>query len=131
MKVNTAAVIDFLCSLSKTDRITVFKRALNQVSEDERFAVIKSCLDNFSTKNKRKLITLISSSLLTPTRYAAIDRWMESIFSNHFEYTPYKVAMMGLYYFKMNHKMKPFMIAYARKVKARVRMRRSRQKNYT
>ncbi|WP_297211620.1 MULTISPECIES: hypothetical protein [Thermodesulfovibrio] len=108
MKLTIQQFIEFILSLSKSDRLKIISGVFRELSETE----------------KKEAYEVITKQYLKNERLSRIDAWMESIFTKHYDYTPYKVAMMGLNYFRINRKMKPFMIAYARKVKARVRMRR-------
>lgn len=118
--IKSDSLIDLLLSFSKKDRVYILKGVLIQLTESERVSIYEKIVHSFSKSEKKKHFQIISSSLISRTRWRHIDKWMESVFMNHYEYTPYKVAMMSLNYYRINRKMKPLMIAHARKVKKRV-----------
>ncbi len=119
-QIKSDSLIDLLLSFSKKNRVYILKGVLTQLSESERVSIYKKIVHSFSNSERRKHFQIISSSLISRTRWRHVDKWMESVFMNHYEYTPYKVAMMAMNYYRINRKMKPLMIAHARKVKKRV-----------
>jgi len=60
-------------------------------------------------------------------RYLEIEKWMESHFLKHMDYTPIRMAYYAMNQLKINLKMKPKMIVIAQKIKQRVRRRYERQ----
>ena len=60
-------------------------------------------------------------------RYLEIEKWMESHFLKHMDYTPIRMAYFCMNQLKINTKMKPKMIVLAQKIKKRVRTRYNRQ----
>ncbi|MEM1974162.1 MAG: hypothetical protein QXN68_05185 [Thermoplasmata archaeon] len=118
--IKSDSLIDLLLSFSKKDRVYILKGVLIQLTESERVSIYEKIVHSFSNSEKKKHFQIISSSLISRTRWKHINRWMESVFMNHYEYTPYKVAMMAMNYYRINRKMKPLMIAHARRVKKRV-----------
>ena len=119
-QIKSDSLIDLLLFFSKKNRVYILKGVLTQLSESERVSIYKKIVHSFSNSERRKHFQIISSSLISRTRWRHVDKWMESVFMNHYEYAPYKVAMMAMNYYRINRKMKPLMIAHARKVKKRV-----------
>lgn len=126
----SSSLIDLILSLKERDRALILGGLLKEISEHERLSIFKKLLQSLSRSEIKKLHHLVSTNLYSKSRWKRIETWMESIFSTHYDYTPYKVAMMCLNYFRINRKMKPFVIAQARKVKKRVyyRLKRSIEK---
>ncbi len=60
-------------------------------------------------------------------KWARLEARLEGWIEKHSEWTPNRVAGMALYYFKMDSRMRPFLIATAQRIKNRVRMRKKRQ----
>lgn len=119
-KIKSDSLIDLLLSFPKRDRVNILKGILMQLTESERVSIYEKIVHSFSKGERKKHFQIISSSLIGKTRWRHIDRWMETVFMNNYDYTPYKVAMMAMNYYRVNRKMKPFMIAHARRVKKRV-----------
>lgn len=119
-KIKSDSLIDLLLSFPKRDRVNILKGILMQLTESERVSIYEKIVHSFSKGERKKHFQIISSSLISKTRWRHIDRWMETVFMNNCDYTPYKVAMMAMNYYRVNRKMKPFMIAHARRVKKRV-----------
>ncbi len=104
METTITQLINILLSLNRADRKKVIAGLFKELSDEER----------------KQLYNVVTLYLIKHSRWIKIDNWMEKTFSRHFEWTPYKVAMMALNYFKLSPKMKPFMIKHAQRVKKRV-----------
>lgn len=128
-KINSSTLIDLVLSFSKKDRVSILIGILNRVSEGERLSLYKKIVPRLSISERKKHCEILSSSLISKAHWVRINKWMESMFMNHYNYTPYKVAMVAMNYFRVNRKMKPFMIAHARRVKKRVYYKLKSRKN--
>lgn len=58
-------------------------------------------------------------------KWTNIDKWMTSCFTKHYDYSPLKVARMGLKYWHIAPTMEPLLIKLAQKAKDRVRKKRA------
>ena len=68
---------------------------------------------------------LVEAMVAKTKRYEKIVRWMTKRFQKDMTLTPKRVAAECVYYLKVNSKMTPFLISTGRKVKDRLRHRRS------
>ncbi|WP_353684423.1 hypothetical protein V4D30_01135 [Thermodesulfovibrio sp. 3907-1M] len=123
MKVKNSALVDLILSYQEKERLYILLDILINLSEQERRALFKKVFSALPIRERKKLSTLLTGLTISNARWSRINNWMEKTLTNNFSLTPYRVAMIGMNYFRMNRKMKPFMIALARKVKARVRYR--------
>jgi hypothetical protein len=123
MKIKNSTLVDVILSYGEKERFFILSDILTSLSERERHTLFKKVFSVLPIKERKKLSNLLTGLSLSNVRWSRINSWMEKTFESNFSLTPYKVAMMGLNYFRMNRKMKPFMIALARKVKARMKYR--------
>lgn len=80
----------------------------------------------FHLGNDDEVITELLEAMIAKTkRYEKIVRWMAKRFEKDMTLTPKRVAAECVYYFKVNSKMMPFLIKTGRRVKDRLRHRRS------
>ena len=80
----------------------------------------------FHLGNDDDLIAELIEAMIAKTkRYEKIIRWMTKRFEKDMTLTPKRVAAECVYYLKVNSKMMPFLIRTGRKVKDRLRHRRS------
>ena len=80
----------------------------------------------FHLGNDDDLIAELIEAMIAKTRrYEKIVRWMTKRFGKDMTLTPKRVAAECVYYLKVNSKMTPFLISTGRKVKDRLRHRRS------
>ncbi len=68
---------------------------------------------------------MIEAMVAKTKRYEKITRWMTKRFEKDMTLTPKRVAAECVYYLKVNSKMMPFLIKTGRKVKDKLRHRRS------
>lgn len=122
MRTPFTALTDYILSLSRTERVRFVTNLLLELSEAERFAVLKQVSRSLSKHEKRKLVPLLTA----PSRLKKLDRWLEGLLAGNPNLTPKRAAFMAINYFRYNRRMLPFLIAYARRVKARLGMRKRR-----
>lgn len=119
-KFKTSSLTDLILSFSSKERIQILTVLFKEISAGERFIIFKKVFPHLALNERKKINLLILKTLYSKTRWAHIEKWMESTLTNHYDYTPYKVAMMAMNYYRVNRKMKPLMISLARKIKKRV-----------
>ena len=83
-------------------------------------------LSEFPPERRQEFIdAVINRQFEDQGRWLKIDRWMNSCFEKHFDYTPTKVACMCWKYWKMSSTMQPVLVRRAQRIKLRVRKRRT------
>lgn len=100
--------------------LSTLTSALLGLSLSERKQVLVKVFRELPDRERKKLWEAVTLTVYDKTRWVKIDSWMEKMFLREYTLTPYKVAMMALRYFRLDRRMKPLMIALARRVKMRV-----------
>lgn len=99
-----------IASLSSSDLSYFFSIFFENISEDKRQTIIE---------------TVAGYQFEDGGKWLKVEKWMESCFINHYDYSPKKVAHMCCHYLRINYRLQPMMLRRSQKIKNRVGKRRT------